>query len=307
MNKIIAIDPEAIESYPDWLKIHPFIGHEKGVFIANFPKNWVNQFKQRELDTKNWGFWDLEKIKEFFILQKMNNTFISLNSPYDSNIEWANNYLNIEETNKEDCVAFAQRQSKSGLKTLDDLDPRDLIIDTTINEKFTIFKLTEKLNVYLRNSSKIAIVDRHNYLTNSDGSNTKFVDFIKTVLVNIKGSKCHEILIYAKHDPIKHPYMESSELVKKQLLTSFNGFITPTYGIKYMCCKEYQNGEDLHSRKIVTNHAVFILSDSVVGKTYSQSITRVPDKHFREANLKSWIDEEHGLEVVSSGTFINFS
>jgi len=54
MNKIIALDPDAIESYPDWLKIQPFIGHDRGVFIANYPKNWVNEFKKRELDTKDW-------------------------------------------------------------------------------------------------------------------------------------------------------------------------------------------------------------------------------------------------------------
>ena len=71
--------------------------------------------------------------------------------------------------------------------------------------------------------------------------------------------------------------------------------------------QEYLNNQDLHSRRIITNHVVFLLSDSNAGSTYSQSITRVHDDRFRESNLRSWIDQEHGLDVKSSAVFVNHS
>ena len=100
--------------------------------------------------------------------------------------------------------------------------------------------------------------------------------------------------------------MRSNDALYQQLSKVFDGHITPLYGIKYMCCQESSKNEDLHARKIVTNHVVFNLQDSISGRTNSQSITRVADKNFREKNLKSWIDEDHGLEVISSATYKNF-
>ena len=99
--------------------------------------------------------------------------------------------------------------------------------------------------------------------------------------------------------------MLTNESIKKQMIKVFNGCVTPTYGIRYICCSEYQNNQDLHARKIITNHVVFLLSDSIAGSTYSQSITRVHDDSIRESNLKSWIDQEHGLDVKASAVFVN--
>ena len=305
MNKILALDPEAIEGARDWEKIYPFLGHAKCLFIANYPKFWVRQFLNQDIDEKKWEFWDLEKIKEFLITLQESNSFVSLNSPYEPSIGWGENYSKVELVKKKDCIAYGSRRVPGALKTLDQLDLQQLYIDTTVNEKFTPKKLTQTLKIFLQNSPKIAIVDRHNYLTKLDGKPSLFVDFIKELLEVTKSSKCHEIIIYAKHDPDKYPYMLNDESIKEQMVKLFDGCITPTYGIKYVCCSEYQNNQDLHARKIITNHVVFLLSDSIAGGTYSQIITRVHDEAFRESNLKSWIDQEHGLDVKASAVFVN--
>jgi hypothetical protein len=305
MNKILALDPRAIENMNDWGKVYPFVGHERGLFMANFPKHWINEFLSHNVNPNSFSFMESEKIKEFLISLQKNNTFVSLNSPYESSIEWFLNYSKIDNKNKKDCLAFGCRKSTGDLKTIDDLDPRQLFIDSTIEEKFTPKKLISNLKIFLQNSPKIAIVDRHNYLTKENGKPSLFVDFIKEILDLTKSSKCHEIIIYAKHDPDKFPYMLNDKNLKEQMVLVFEGCVTPTYGVKYICCSEYQNNQDLHARKIVTNHVVFKLSDSIAGGTYSQSITRVHDQTFREANLKAWIDQEHGLKVMASAIFIN--
>ncbi len=305
MNKTLALDPEAIESARDWDKVSPFIGHEQGLFMADYPRRWTRKFLETEIDTAEWGFWSLEKIKEYLIQLEISNTFISLNAAYDNHLPWADNYLALHEGKKVNCMAFACRKSASGLPTLDQLDPSKLRVDTTINEKFSPQTLVQNVKIYCQNSSKIAIVDRHNYLTTHKGTNSLFSEFVRELLNVVEDTKCHEILIYAKHDPERYPYMRSNDSLEEQLKQTFSGWITPTYGIKYMCCSEHGTKKDLHSRKIVTNHVVFLLSDSIAGKTYSQSITRIPDQHFREENLKSWIDEEHGLDVKVSATFRN--
>lgn len=305
MNKVLAIDPKAIENTVDWLKIYPHVGHEKGLFMANFPKVWVNEFLGQDFDSDNWDFSDIQKIKEILIAFQTTNTFVSLNSPYQPLLEWCENFLKISEDKRKDCLAFKNRRSVSKLETLDELDPRQLCVNSTIEQKFTPQTLAKNLKIFLQNSPKIAIVDRHNYLVTLNGKSSLFAEFIKQVLIATQSSKCHEIIIYARHDPNRFPYMQSNETLSMQLMKSFEEHITPTYGIKYICCKEYQNNNDLHSRKIVSNHVVFLLSDSIVGNTFSQSITRVSDVPFRESNIKSWIDEEHGLEVKASATFIN--
>ncbi|MBT8610186.1 hypothetical protein G6660_09070 [Polynucleobacter paneuropaeus] len=307
MNKVLALDPKAIESARDWEKIYPFVGQAKGLFVAKYPKIWIQQFLDQDIDERKWEFWDLEKIKEFLISLQESNSFVSLNSPYEPSIRWFENYSKVEPEKKENCIAYGSRRDPGDLKTLDELDSRKLFIDTTVNEKFTPKKLTQTLKIFLQNSPKIAIVDRHNYLTTLNGKPSLFVDFIKELLELTKASKCHEIIIYAKYDPDKYPYMLSDRSVQEQLSKVFEGCMTPTYGIKYVCCSEYQNNQDLHARKIITNHVVFLLSDSIAGGTYSQSITRVHDDAFRESNLKSWIDQEHGLDVKASGVFVNLA
>jgi hypothetical protein len=307
MNKILALDPKAIESARDWEKIYPFVGQAKGLFMAKYPKIWVKQFLDQDIDEKKWEFWDIEKIKVFLISLQESNSFVSLNSPYEPSIGWVENYSKVELDKKESCIAYRSRSETGDLQTLDQLDPRQLFIDTTVNEKFTPKKLTQTLKIFLQNSPKIAIVDRHNYLTTPNGKPSLFVDFIKELLDLTKKSKCHEIIIYAKHDPDNYPYMLTNESVQEQLIKVFDGFVTPTYGIKYVCCSEYQNNHDLHARKIITNHVVFLLSDSIAGSTYSQSITRVHDDAFRQSNLKSWIDQEHGLDVKASAVFVNLA
>jgi hypothetical protein len=307
MNKILALDPRAIESPSDWGKIYPFVGHEKGLFMANFPKHWAKEFLAQDFDADSWGFKEFERLKEVLISLQESNTFVSLQAPYEPSVEWSKNYSKIDEYKKENCIAYGRRKVSGDLKTLDDLDPRQLFINSTIEEKFTPKKLTKSLKIFLQNSPKIAIVDRHNYLTTLSGNTSLFVDFIKEILDVTKSSKCHEIIIYAKHDPDNYPYMLNDDSIKKKMMDVFDGCITPTFGIRYICCSEYQNNQDLHSRKIITNHVVFLLSDSIAGGTYSQSITRVHDEVFRESNLKSWIDQEHGLDVKASAVFINLA
>ena len=310
MNKVLALDPEAIETALDWYKVQPYIGHSKGLFLADFPRNWALEFLHRDINTDGWGFWDIEKLKEYLIQLKNSNTFISLNSSYDSDVEWTKNFLKLEEEKRKNCIALACRKSSDNFKTFDNLDPSELNVETTIEKRFTPIELAQYLKLFFRNSPKIAFIDRHNYLTTASGEESNFASFIKELLLIIKSSKCHEIIIYAKYDPDKYPYMKSNNSLIDQLKNTFAGFVTPTYGIKYICCSEFSKiknprSQDLHSRKILTNNVMFILSDSIMGRTYSQSITRIADQSIIDSNLKLWIDENHGLDIMTSATYIS--
>jgi hypothetical protein len=303
MNKILAMDPSAIDSVRDWEKIYPFIEHAKGIFIANYPRKWAQKFIN-QIDTSDWGFWDQKKIEELLIYWESTNTFVSLNSPYDDLLNWSVNYskANIDTSH---CISFGSRKLIHGLKTLDELDPNQLFLDSTIFGKFTSIELVKLLKLFLQNAGKLALIDRHNYLIKTNGEIHPFVIFVRHILSAIKSSKCYEIIIYARHDPDKYPYMKSNETVYEQLKKSFEECITPLHGVRYICCSEYANNQDLHARRIITNNVVFLLSDSIAGHNFSQSITRVHDKNFREKNLKDWIDGDHGLAIKSEATYIN--
>ena len=122
------------------------------------------------------------------------------------------------------------------------------------------------------------------FVKTKGGKISSFVEFVREILTITKSSKCHEILIYAKYDPDYYPYMKSNESLLEKLGEVFDGYTTPTYGIKYLCCSEYQNNQDLHARRIATSNVVFLLSDSIAGSTYSQSVNRVHDKDFINKN-----------------------
>ena len=52
MNKTLALDPKAIENQTDWGKIYPFVGHARGLFMANFPKSWANELLSQDFDSE---------------------------------------------------------------------------------------------------------------------------------------------------------------------------------------------------------------------------------------------------------------
>ena len=42
LYQFIALNPQSIERYEDWLKISPFLGQSHGNFIARLPKKWLS-------------------------------------------------------------------------------------------------------------------------------------------------------------------------------------------------------------------------------------------------------------------------
>jgi len=310
MNKTLALDPGAVKSPLDWHKVYPFVGQRRGLFVADFPKRWEREFIDQlgELDPSVWGFWDEERITSTLIELREQNSFRSLESPYDMRRSWFENFLSVPEKKRERVIAFGSRGDSLKPPTLDTLDPTSLEVQTTLSGKLTTEKLLSELRPYLRTSKKLALVDRHNYLTDRSGSESSFLRFLRSLLSEVESSSCHEILVYAKYAPDDYPYMLSSESLTSQLSTSLTGFVTPTYGVKYFCCSEHlRRTTDLHRRVIVTNHAAFVLADSIAGTTHSKSITRVQDAAFIEDCQKNWIDGDHGLEIISCAEYVNLT
>jgi hypothetical protein len=309
MNKTLALDPNAVESPTDWHKIYPFVGQRHGLFVADFPRRWEREFigRLRELDPTVWGFWDEERITNTLIELREQNSFISLQSPYDKSRSWFENFLSVSEKNRDGVIAFGSRDDSLQPPTLDSLDPTSLEVQTTLSGKLTPERLLSELRPYLRSSGKLALVDRHHYLLDSRGSESSFLKFLRLLLLEVQSSRCHEILVYARHDPEAFPHMRSNDLLARQLEKLLAGQITPTYGIKYVCLSEHTNDRttDLHRRMIVTNHVAFVLADSITGGTHSKSITRVRDKDFIEGCQRNWIDGDHGLEVKCCAEYMN--
>lgn len=308
MNKILALDPSAVESPTDWYKVYPFVGQRHGLFVADFPKRWEREFVARleDLDPKVWGFWDEERITNTLIELREQNSFLSLQSPYDRSRGWFENLLTVLEEKMDRVIAFGSRRDNLQPPTLDTLDPTSLEVQTTLSGELTPERLLKELQPYLRSSRKLALVDRHQYLTDSRGLDSSFLRFLRLLLSEVQSSSCHEILVYARHAPEDFPYMRSNDSLTRQLSISLSGHVTPTYGIKYLCCSELsRKTTDLHRRMIVTNHVAFVLADSIAGRSHSKSITRVPDKGFIEESQKNWIDGDHGLEIKCRADYVN--
>jgi len=308
VNKVLALDPQAMETPVDWLKVYPFVGQNQGLFVADFPKNWMHEFMKSApgSDPDRWGFWDSERIKNKLIEFKRGNAFVGLGYPYDIHRTWFENYSEVDSKQKTDCLAFSSRGDTSGLNSIEHLDPVDLQVDTTHTGDLSPNTLVRLLRRFFCNSPKIALVDRHQSLIKGDGKPSSFSYFLRLLLQEVYNSKCHEILVYTLYEPLDFPYMRSSEDLKLQLNAALDGLRTPTYGVKYMCCAESGSREtDLHARRIVTNYVVFTLADSIAGRSKSKILTRVPDKAFREQNQRAWIDEDHGLDVVSTAVYVS--
>ena len=305
MNKVLALDPKAIESKADWNAVFPHVGQEKGLFIANFPKRWARSFFERDFDDSTWGFWDRERLKAIISRWEMGNAFMSLEAPYTEPEAWDNSFLNIPAEVRDEILAFGARKHRAKLPTLDDLDPESLSVSSSVSDDVSVERLAGLLRMFLRNSGKVALVDRHQSLLKEDGRSSRFTVFLKNLLVELQNSKCHEILVYTRFESEKFPYMQSEEALRQILVGTVGDCPIPKYGLRYMCCNEVgSKATDLHARLIVTNHVVFSLSDSIGGGTRSRSVTRVSDKEFIEKNIRLWIDGDHDLEVVTSVTFV---
>lgn len=313
MNKVIAMDPLAIEKLSDWLSIKPYLGHDKGLFLAKFPTGWHKEFRRYIEKMDIFEFDDLTKTKviEFVSELSKENGFLSLGYPSDGNQSWAENFINLPDNISRECMPVGKRGNNKNLQTFETLDSESLEVRDIIAGKFTPIALANLIKVYIQNSPKVAFVDRNNYLSSNSHAGKFFIDFIKEVLLLVPDKKCHQIIIYCKYDA-KHGYLKEDETLKEALTTHFSQFKTPLYGLKYICCNEAPAREDLraatidlHARWIVTNNVAFQLSDSISGGTKSQTVTRIKDKSFREAQIKSWIDGDHGLQIVSQAEFVN--
>lgn len=305
MNKVIAMDPLAIEKLSDWLSIKPYLGHEKGLFLAKFPTKWLKDFYRyiEEMDINEFDDLTKKKVTEFVSKLSQENGFLSLGYPSDESKSWAENFINLPNTISHGCIPVGKRGNNKNLQTFDTLDSESLEVKDSMAGKFTAKEFADLIKTYIQNSPKIAFVDRYNYFDSSSAGKF-FIEFIKEVLQLVQNSKCKEIIIYCKYDKPRN--------LKEALTTNFAEFKTPLYGIKYICCNETPDREDarvastdLHARFIVTENVVFNLSDSIAGGTKSQIVTRIKDRDVREAKVKLWIDGEHGLEIVSQAEFVN--
>jgi len=309
LYQFIALNPHSIEKYEDWLKISPFLGQSHGNFIARLPKKWLSLFKDHitDININGWGQEDTKKLLEFFCSLNNKNSIIPIGLNDFSINDWSTSILNDIEKFKS-ILIIDKRKNTFNLPTFDNLSANNLRISSSLesnknlSERYNLFAL---LSPYLKYSGKIAFVDRNNYLVDNLGRQTLFLQFISELLSNIKDSKCHEIVIYAKFDQ-NNSYLNSKENISKLMLNYFSKYTTPIYGVRYIFCNEVgSSNTDLHERKIVTNYCLFRLADSISGQTKSHSLTRVQDENIISRNIDLWLDDNHGMEVVLEHVFHN--
>lgn len=309
LYQFIALNPQSIERYEDWLKISPFLGQSHGNFIARLPKKWLSVLNEhiRDININGWGQEDAKKLLEFFCLLNIKNSIISIGLNDFSIDDWSNSISNDIEKLK-NILIIDKRNNNFNLPTFDNLNTNHLRISSSLesnknlSKKYSLFSL---LSPFLKYSGKVAFVDRNNYLVDSQGRETPFLLFISELLSNIKDSKCHEIVIYARFDH-NNSFLNSEENISKLMLNYFSKYITPIYGIRYIFCNEVGTANtDLHERKIVTNFCLFRMADSISGQTKSHSITRVQDENIISRNIDLWLDDGHGMEVVLEYVFHN--
>ena len=309
LYQFIALNPQSIERYEDWLKISPFLGQSHGNFIARLPKKWLSVLNEhiRDININGWGQEDAKKLLEFFCLLNIKNSIIPIGLNDFSIDDWSNSISNDIEKLK-NILIIDKRNNNFNLPTFDNLNTNHLRISSSLesnknlSKKYSLFSL---LSPYLKYSGKVAFVDRNNYLVDSQGRETPFLLFISELLSNIKDSKCHEIVIYARFDH-NNSFLNSEENISKLMLNYFSKYMTPIYGIRYIFCNEVGTANtDLHERKIVTNFCLFRMADSISGQTKSHSITRVQDENIISRNIDLWLDDGHGMEVVLEYVFHN--
>ena len=307
MNKIFATSPESINLYQDWLKFFDKIGQPNGLFFANFPKPWLPKFKEHleSLKIEDWDDWDKKKIIEFFIHLKNNNSLLALHHQYDYSKTWELNFLNLSDEVKAKSIAIGKRNNEYEIKDFSKLSPLELKVNSFNKGALSPKEFVNLLGVYFTQTKKIAFVDRHNYLINSQGQVTQFTNCIRSILEIKRSSQLGELIIYAVHDETSHPYMKDKNELIKVLSQCFQDYRIPVYGIKYICCKEIPDRRigNLHTRLICTNHVIFHLGDSIPGRNESQQITRISDPYESSDELTYWIDEEHNLDVVTEATY----
>lgn len=309
LYQFIALNPQSIEKYEDWLKISPFLGQSHGNFIARLPKKWLSVLNEhiKDVNTNGWGQEDTKKLLEFFCSLNIKNSIIPIGLNDFLINDWSKSISNDIEKFKS-ILIIDKRGNIFNLPSFDNLTtnhlriPSSLESNKNLSERFSLFAL---LSPYLKYSGKIAFVDRNNYLVDSQGHQTLFLQFILELLSNIRDSKCHEIVIYAKFDK-NNSYLNSKENISKVMLNFFSKYTTPLYGIRYIFCNEVGSfNTDLHERKIVTSYCLFRLADSISGHTKSHSLTRVQDENIISRNIDLWLDDNHGMEVVLEHVFHN--
>ncbi len=307
MNKTLALSPKSITRYQDWLKFFDKLGQPSGLFFANFPKAWLKKFDEHleSMDLSDWDDWDKKKIFEYFAHLKSKETLTSLRHQYNSELDWETNFSELPLDKKNNCIAIGEKNNKHGFKDFKDLNPTDLKVTSYYKGALPPKQLANLLSTYFNQTKKIAFVDRHNYLLNSHNSPTQFAQFIQEVLETTCENRLGEIIIYTRFNYDAHPYMKTESTIKDALAKCFRDHTLPIYGIKYVCCEEVSDRRvgNLHTRLICTNHVVFHLGDSIPGKNDSQQYTRITDNYESSGDLTRWIDEDHGLKIISEATY----
>lgn len=293
--------------YQDWLKFFDKLGQPRGVFFANFPNPWLPVFLHHldSLDLSEWDDWDRKRIFEYFAHLKNERCLIPMNEKYDYDSSWELNYFHLPDEKKRDCLAIGERKNTLGIRDFRSLNPLELKTPSYYKGSLPPDELAQLLGIYFTQTKKIAFVDRHNYLLDSQDKPSLFSIFIQKILEITSKIELGEILIYAKFDK-KIPYMASETSLNETMHKCFDGFKLPLYGIRYFCCDDITGDRrigNLHTRLICTNHVVFHLGDSIPGRNASQLVTRITDSYESSADLTYWIDGDHNLEIICQSTY----
>ena len=141
LYQFIALNPQSIERYEDWLKISPFLGQSHGNFIARLPKKWLSVLNEhiRGININGWGQEDAKKLLEFFCLLNIKNSIIPIGLNDFSIEDWSNSILNdIEKF--ENFLIIDKRDNNFNLPTFDNLNMNHLRISSSLESNKNLSK-----------------------------------------------------------------------------------------------------------------------------------------------------------------------
>jgi hypothetical protein len=293
IHKVVGMDPLALQNEGDWLSVWPYLGQAKGGFLANVPSSWFKDFANRQdLAEICWRGLSRKAIIERLTALKNENGLIAVPHERKPGEHWEDIAPKVL-GGDEHSVLVGKRGNQAGIPTFDDLAQDRFEADNSAKPR-TTDELVRILSPFLQNAGRVAFVDRHQYL-----DQRAFTKLMRKVVSEVTGKACHEIIIYAKHDPNRQ-YMSSLAATLSQMKEAFRGLKLPSYGIRYLSCDENVSDrpDDLHARRIVTNFCLITLQDSLAGWTRSQSISRQTSRELLLLYQHHWLEGNHGLKIV---------
>jgi hypothetical protein len=285
MNELFGVDPSAFEDAKDVQLVFSQFGFEHGRFLAQFPKGWQRQFREKISCFPDWQ----RKKAESVFLKSRESALIRTGWPFRSELSWpANASMCVQESKLKQ--AFGARASDSFLPAIDDLD--EYLDDCSyVDVKGTPALLASAACILIQESEELWFIDPF-----FDFSKDSKKDVLQAFLqIAAKVGKPRRFVICARDSKCDKDRLGAAFASVKEKLS-------PMLGLTFYLFDD-DVSKDCRTHRMHERYLISMKGGLEYGKGFSAVSHNVPIKVLGKKQhhelCRLFIGEEHGFQLIA--------